>query len=247
MKEAITIFTVVRDKAMYAKCIADNVCCSSLRKIEVDNTLENKSIAQRYNAFLEEFDYAHPGWIVFCHEDFELREYIVEKLRACSPDCLYGPCGARHVKYLNLVARWQTASRITETWKDGSHSHFVGTKVKDFTQLDTTDCMCLIVHSSLVERYKLRFDPRLNFDLYTEDFCANAMVSHGVKTLALNLDCVHHSTRDKLPPQYFESLEYLNRKYPNDAFGGTCSYVGGSKLARNFCGPFLRLLRIIIK
>ena len=50
----------------------------------------------------------------------------------------------------------------------------LGRRVKTGIKVQTFDCQCLIIHSSLINRYKLRFDENLTFDLYVEDFCANA-------------------------------------------------------------------------
>lgn len=242
----VVFVSVVRDHRMYSRCVRDNASAVG-DKVLLDNAVENLPVPLQYNRFIESWNYDEDVWFVFCHEDFETREDVAEKLKGLDQDCIYGPCGARHRKYLGLVSRWEVSGRIYESCKDFSGEHFVGRSRKTGTLLDTLDCMCIIVHSSLVKRASLRFDERLRFDLYAEDFCASALKFHGIKTKLLNFCCAHHSTRTALPQAYFDGLDYLADKFPDDCFSGTCSYVGGCKIARNLCGPTLWLARLVVK
>lgn len=45
-----------------------------------DNRKENVGVAERYNSFLDSYDYESPAWFVFCHEDWETKEDLTEKL-----------------------------------------------------------------------------------------------------------------------------------------------------------------------
>ncbi len=247
MKNRIVSFSVVRDENMFRRCVAGNPFCRNIEIHSVDNSRENLGIPKRYNDFLDAFDYDRPGWIVFCHEDFELREDLAPRLSRLPTDAIHGPCGARHRIFFGLFSLWQVTGRVRESNKDGSHEHHVGDSAPNATVLDTLDCMCLVVHSSLVEKHHLRFDENLMFDLYVEDFGIHALLTSGIYTRLLNISCCHHSTRFSLPDSYYRQLSYLNRKYPHESFAGTCSYIGGSILARNFCGSLLPLLRFLLR
>jgi hypothetical protein len=87
--------------------------------------------------------------------------------------------------------------------------------------VDTVDCCCMIVHTSLIKKYDLQFDERLMYHLYVEDFSLNARYAYGVKTKALQIECMHlslgNATRD-----FYDSLAYLKSKYKGKRFVGTC-------------------------
>ena len=77
--------------------------------------------------------------------------------------------------------------------------------------MDTFDCQCLIVHSSLVERFSLRFDENFTFDLYVEDFCISAFENHGVISRILPMDCRHWSY-GSVSDRFMRLKEYLSSK-----------------------------------
>lgn len=227
----IIVISVVRNFDMYNKCIADNPYLNGCELVAIDNRTRNDGLSQLYNQFLASRAAGEDAWYVFCHEDFEMNEPLSPLLQTADKFVIHGPCGARR-KCIFPISYWEVAGRITETWKDFSHPHPVGKKRKAGLLLDTLDCMCLVVHATVCQN--LRFDEKLTFDLYVEDFCASALVKENIPTRLLNMKCTHHSTRTELPQQYYESNSYLNTKYRTTCFAGTCSYFGGNKFARNF-------------
>lgn len=196
-----------------------------------------------YNRFLDNFDYSKPSWLIFVHNDVEILGNL-DVLSDLPQDTLYGPCGA----YVALKKGLPTAVFIGHNLAQhpDSDMYFFGASQNNFRlfpkdkekyEVDTFDCMCLIVHSSLVDKYKLRFDSNLRFDLVVEDFCISAKVQHGIKSKLVNILMNHHSATSalRLPPSYFASLKYLNNKYPKIMMAGTCSLIGGiSPLEQTF-------------
>ena len=54
-----------------------------------------------------------------------------------------------------------------------------------------------------------------------------AIKNYNIQSVLLKIDCCHWSGYHINPPSYFETLEYINKKYPDDLYGGTCSPIGG--------------------
>ncbi len=230
MTPNIIVISVIRDFAMYEKCIANNPFCKDLLKRPIDNSVENKGVSARYNEFLDRYDYSNPSWLIFCHEDFEIQDSLAQLAENLPTDSLYGPIGCSRVGIFPL--RHQVfKGQITEMNRDGSGEPWlVGRPAKAMAQVETFDCCCLIVHSSLIEKHHLRFDENLPFDLYVEDFCAEAKIKHGIKSRILPLKAVHHSgshPSDRL----YRHLPYLAGKYPKNFFCASCTYFGTPSLA----------------
>ncbi len=237
------VVSVVRNRAMYGRCLKGNPHLAGCKLVACDNEKENLPIPVHYNRFLNSWDYSCPAWFVFCHEDFDMHENLAKRLGGLDRSFIHGPCGARQRKFFGMIAVCEIAGRIEETDKNFMHGYWVGTARPDGTILDTLDCMCMAVHSTLVEKFHLRFDERMFFDLYAEDFCAAAQASFGVKTRLVNLNCSHHTRRSGFPSSYAESLAILETKYPDRSFCGTCSYIGGNTSMKNLCGPLLWLAK----
>ena len=206
-EEKVYLVTVVRDYAMYRKCIAENPCCEGLTLVPLDNRQENLGIPLRYNRFIGSME--GEGWVVFCHEDWMPLEPL--RLSVLDRNALYGPVGALmevcpHADFIHITGC------IEQCRKDGSRCKRVrGTWPDDRT--DTFDCQCVIVHSSLLREKGLRFDEALDFDLYAEDFCAAAWCK-GVPSRIVPIRCRHYSG-GVLSERFFKGLDYLRDKYRN--------------------------------
>lgn len=205
MSEKIYMVSVVRDYAMYNKCIGENPCCAGVEKVILDNRTQNLGIPERYNAFIDAM--TDDGWVVFCHEDWMPLEPL--RPEALDKHCLWGPIGAKmevceHTDFIHI------AGHIQQRRKDGSwHKDNRGTWKGDDT--DTFDCQCVMVHSSLLREKGLRFDTHLTFDLYAEDFCAAAWLK-GVPSRIFPLKCRHYSG-GTIGERFWNSLAYLKEKY----------------------------------
>ena len=169
--DRIAIVSAVRDFAFYRKCVEENPMLDGCEKTVFDNRTENMPLPARYNEFLDSFDYSRPAWIVFCHEDWEATEPVAPVLSRLDPGSVYGVAGATVERRAFFFARWKFIGDIESCNRDGSDPGVHGLPAPPGTACDTVDCVCLVVHSSLVQRHSLRFDPEMTFDLYAEDFC----------------------------------------------------------------------------
>lgn len=214
--------SVVRDFLMYKRLVKENKNNGGAYFVMYDNNIENKSVTVRYNEFLNSYDFTNEAWFVFCHEDFQFLEPLSEKLTVMDKDSIYGVFGA--------LPRVPGVGLQIDSNKDGSGASFRGSTIKKATLVDTVDCACLIVHSSLVLQHRLRFDENLTYDLYTEDFGIAAYERFGVKTFVLPIKS-HHYSYGNIMPRFYEQLDYLNKKYSDASrvYVTTTAYAIGRK------------------
>ncbi len=206
--QKVSVVSVVRDFDMYGRCVSGNPFLEGCELVPVDNRSENLPVTKRYNDYL---DSVHDDrWIVFCHEDWEVREPLLPVLEKLDRGFLYGPIGV-FVEERRRSDVMIMRGGVEQSAKDGRRQVVI--RGKDPSgRVDTFDCQCLIVHSSLVRMHHLRFDPHLCFDMYVEDFCVAAFENAGIQSIAVELKCHHHS-RGSLSASFRDSLEYVRRKY----------------------------------
>ena len=178
------VVSAVRNWAMHEHCIADNLYWAECDVRVLDNRIGNERIPVLYNRVLDGLDCNSSRWLVFCHEDFKPFEAVDPCLVQADERMIYGVIGGilapRRSWLLGGVWGGAIRGQIVESEKDGACARVHGVKVPLGTIVETVDCQCLIVHSSLVQKYGLRFDENLSFDLYTEDFCLGAYLKHGI-------------------------------------------------------------------
>ncbi len=212
----------------------------------IDNRSQNDHISILYNQFLDAYDYTKPAWLMFCHEDFELLEDPTNILRDARKDSLYGPIGASTKNIAGCLFKWQLLGSICEAGKDDSHVQHIGSAVPLHTLVETFDCQCFVVHSSLIFSTHLRFDPQLSFDLYVEDFCIQAKECYNISSCILPLKCKHWS-HGKVGERYRQQERYLNGKYRNCCYTGTSSYsIGRPPFIRWLNDSAKRLIRLML-
>ena len=246
------MISVVRDFEMYDCLVRNNPYNKNAEFIVFDNNKENQGISARYNSFLDNYDYSNAAWFVFCHEDWEIKEDLAERLKDLDKSCLYGPIGAPFSKNKIL---WNSAAfgQIEQSKKDGSRHMKVGRCNKNLPEVGTFDCQCLIVHSSLIKEHHLRFDENLYFDLYIEDFCINAREKYNIPSKVLQLKC-HHWSNGKVGEHFYEKLDYLRDKY-REVRNFYISVVDHSKITKGNCfvdsmiltGKAFNILRFIFQ
>ena len=223
----VTAISVVRDFDLYQHCLCGNSKCRGMQFVTFDNTSTNQPIPVRYNSFLEDYDYSDESWFMFCHEDFEPLENVVERIDGLNLDktALYCPIGCRRKGMFGFGMQVYCGEMKECKRADGSQSWMVGSAIEKPVEVETFDCCCMLAHSSLVERFGLRFDEELLFDLYVEDLCASCKVQHGISAFAIPLKACHYS--GSVPTTRLRRhLPYLRKKYPHNYFTGTCTYFG---------------------
>jgi hypothetical protein len=198
--------TVVRDHAMYARLVRDNPNNAGGEFVAFDNIAENLSVTVRYNSFLDSWEYSREAWFVFVHEDYEFLEPVGPLLANADRRCIYGTCGARSTRPGDDVV-WALNSN-----RDGTNLGLYGRPFPGTPTVLTADCNCLMVHSSLVREFSLRFDEKLTFDLYAEDFEIAAFERFGIPTKILGV-ANHHYSFGNIAPRFFVQRRYLMDKY----------------------------------
>lgn len=189
--DKIVFVSAVRNFGIYDRLVRNNPVNAGAGFVCFDNLKENIGVASRYNSFLDSYDYSEPAWFVFCHEDWQALQDLRPKLRGADRNCLYGPVGMSSMTAGDSVCLYLRGF-CRQCDRDGSRE----TRVRGVFRsgrVDTFDCQCLIVHSSLVEKYGLRFDGQFTFDLYVEDFCIGAYERYGIVSKVLRIDCRHWS------------------------------------------------------
>lgn len=228
---------------MYDKCIRGNPYCRGCEFSPVDNRASNNGIPAGYNAVLDSRDPGEDAWYVFCHEDWQPLEEIAPRLSSLESGSLWGVIGAAtHVRF-GIYHQWKVLGAIEECAKDGSLRHSLGRAVPQGTCVETFDCQCLIVHSSDVQRHRLRFDEHLTFDLYVEEFCMAARRLAIDSRIAPISAC--HWSGGRVQPRYYEQERYVGKKYPEMCLTGTSSWVlgGNPSWGRRLTVFVKRLLR----
>ena len=221
----ITFVTVARDLDMYDQLVRSNRNCGGAEFVVFDNRNDNQPIPVRYNSFLDTYDYSHEGWFVFCHEDYEFLEPLAPALSRLDRHCLYGQVGAIR-RGLAGFGMQTIAGNLFCRPRDGSEPmRELGLRIKKLRRVETFDCCCIIFHSSLVKETGLRFDEKLEFDFYVEDFCAAAFVNFGVKSYLIPIKACHHSN-SIATNRLTRHLPYLEAKYPHNCFVTTLTYFG---------------------
>ena len=233
------IIAPVRDFLMYERCIHTNVHvrADDILKHSVDNREKNNNISIIYNEFIESLPMAEESWLIFCHEDFEFLSSPALALSHVDKEAVYGVFGARLVSSLSGNTYHEYIGKIFDKDKKGKNSRILGTDFVNGTIVDTLDCQCVMVHSTIVHRYGLRFDPNLTFNLYAEDFCLEAKIKYGVPARVLNIPCCHHSQAHTLEdrPSFAVDLAYCDKKFKGKGqFAGVCNVFNGDE------GPVIR-------
>ncbi len=233
-RASVYFISVVNDYNLYDKYVKNNKYVNmieNVKLIDFDNTITNKYISLRYNEFLNSYDYSKEAWFIFCHSDWELNTDITSLLSGFDKNKIYGPIGCQGDFDITVKGKYSRIYKgeCMEISRDGSQQRKTSFCSFKDPLVDTLDCQAMLVHSSLINKYNLRFDENLKWDLYIEDFCINSYLKYNIETNVIKIKCCHHSDAGfRIPPDsYYEMLEYMKEKYPDKIFAGTCSAIGG--------------------
>lgn len=241
------------DASLYTKCILENPFIRENENIGTrgyNNSQENLPISVRYNQFLSDWDDAKEAWFIFCHSDWEILEDVTAKLDGLDKSVIWGPIGAKLLKNHDHWCQVYCGT-IQERSRDGTVSRTVWNRHSDTgTPVDTFDAQCLIVHSSLVRKFGLRFDENYQFDLYAEDFCVMAKENHGISSNILRLECRHNSILESMDDRrsFFDMVHYFNEKWSTNggAWGEVVMPLGKIQRPVKFIPPQIKDSRATI-
>jgi hypothetical protein len=225
MTEAVQIITVVSKFEIFEEMIGKNPFMNRYPIQVYDNTVENLGIPKRYNDFIDRA-MDDNAWLIYCHQDFGFSEDPYRCIKDLDKNGIYGPIGAARKRGLFIRQGKITFSKkvllgqILQARNDDNYFPH-GIHLDRPRLVDTVDCCCLIVHSSLILKCDLRFDERLGFHLYAEDFSLNALRTCGARTRAVQM-AAHHMSFGDTSRDFHSSLEYLKAKYRGLNFVGTC-------------------------
>jgi len=233
-KKMIQIVTVVNNFDVFNSTIRENRFMNAFPIHLYDNTRDNIGISRRYNDFIENHMQAD-SWVVFCHQDFGFEEDVSRKVHALDKNCIYGPVGTAAEKQLvfifalgrygferfrlGIYRRAVTLGQITQ--KTAEKTVRMGRYLKRPMNVDTVDCCCMIIHSSLIARKNLRFDQALDWHLYVEDFCLGAKYHHDILTKSVQLNSIHYSSGN-VNFDFLDKLTFIKKKYKTETFSTTC-------------------------
>lgn len=224
---------VYNNRDIFFKVVKSNNNTESCELFAFDNTLENAPITKLYNKFIEK-NIESDSWFVFIHQDFGFMEnidLIVEKLNT---NYIYGPVGVKIFKGLFWGKRHDvesvkrgfktelklTIGQILQGDNDfGLRKH--GRLALFQPTVDAIDCCCIIVHSSLLKKYNLRFDEHLSFHMYAEELCYRAKKDYKIKTKVIQTKCFHLG-KGCLDEDYQKSAQYLKEKFNIKRIPSTC-------------------------
>jgi len=186
MNTDIQIVTVVNNSAQYDRYIKNNPFYKGMDLVCFDNMEENIPIPVRYNDFIDH-RMLPDAWVIFCHQDFSIREDVALKLKDLDRGCLYGPISIRAFQGEEFIVRIKGMKILKNRWTDyprrkifgqylqgiggdESKAQLMGERIKKPCDVDSVDSCCLIAHASLIKKHRLRFDEKFDFTLFADDF-----------------------------------------------------------------------------
>lgn len=222
------IICVVNDYETFDKVVKHNENLANLEVIDFDNSKENIAITKRYNNFIDRSvsNCEEDFWCLFIHQDFGCEENISPRLEKFDKNCIWGAIGAKLYKGL-FFGREGFKKSISINWgqiKQGNNDFNFkkyGRRIFGQKTVDAVDCCCIIIHSSLIKKYDLRFDENLSFHMYAEELCYRAKKEHKIKTKVSQIKCFHLG-RGKIGEEFFKSAQYLKEKFKIDRIPSTC-------------------------
>ena len=225
------IVCVVNDYEIFNKVVKNNENLTDCEIVSYDNTLENISITKRYNDFIShnienKADSEASFWTIFIHQDFGFMENLNLVLEKLDTNCIYGAIGAtmQNGVYLceedTMYFYPAIHGRILQGNNDFNFTEF-GPILDEQKVVDSLDCCCIMIHSSLIKKYNLKFDENLNFHMYAEELCYRVKNEHEIKTKVVQMNCFHIG-RGVLNDEFTDSVAYLKTKFNINRIPSTC-------------------------
>jgi ubiquinone/menaquinone biosynthesis C-methylase UbiE len=195
------VFVVVyNNPTTFKKCFCSSLYASKENMVAIHNE-KNEGLPVIFNRVVKKY-HSRDVWLVFCHQDFVLKEDLQPIMRCKDTEAVYGPIGARS-------GSTKLFGRVIQT-----NNTPIGDSLGDDAPVETLDEMCLIIHSSLF-RQGLKFDERFRFHFYGADLCMQA-TTVGFDVLATQLNSQHKSralSGNVGSAEYLEALRMFREKW----------------------------------
>lgn len=179
-------------------------------------------------------------WCVFIHQDFGIMEDLNPVLEKLNPDYIYGAVGVKIFKgffygkkgldrrlgfkdelKITLGRILQGGGKCGGDFGDDFGLKKHGRIALFQPSVDAIDCCCIILHSSLIRKYDLKFDENLSFHMYAEELCYRAKHEHKIKTKVVQMKCFHLGKGD-LGEEFEKSAQYVKAKFNLKSVPSTC-------------------------
>lgn len=234
------VICVYNDRKIFAKIVQNNEYLKDTEIFAFDNTTENTSITKRYNGFIDEqildsTKDVHPQedfWCLFIHQDFGIMENIAPILESVNPNYIYGAVGIKIFKGffygkkgLDRRLGFKNELKITLGKILQGDNDFCLRKHGRIAlckpTVDAIDCCCIMIHSSLIRKYNLKFDENLSFHMYAEELCYRARREYKIKTKVVQMKCFHLGKGD-IGEEFEKAAQYVKEKFSLKSVPSTC-------------------------
>lgn len=224
---------VYNNRDIFFKVVKNNDNTKNCELYEYDNTLDNIPITKYYNKFIDD-NIESDSWVVFIHQDFGFMENVDLVIEKLNPNYIYGAVGVKIFKGLFWGKKHDvvgvkrgfktelklTIGQILQGDNDfGLKKH--GRLALFQPTVDAIDCCCIIIHSSLLKKYNLRFDEHLSFHMYAEELCYRTKKDYKIKTKVIQTKCFHLG-KGCFDEDYKKSTQYLKEKFKIKKIPSTC-------------------------
>lgn len=220
------VVCVVNNYDTFDKVVKSNEHLKDCEIHYYDNSIENISVTERYNDFIDELPEDEDFWVMFIHQDFGFLENPIETLRTLNPKYIYGTIGVKFYKFLYFnrhgFKRHHVAvcGKILQGNNDFNFREY-GVELKRPKTATSVDCCCIMIHSSLIKKHSLRFDENLKFHMYAEDLCYRARKKYKIKVKVVQMKCFHMGI-GSLDEEFKASADYLKQKFKISRIPSTC-------------------------
>lgn len=226
------VICVVNNQEIFEKVVKNNENLKNCEYFVFDNTRENVAITKRYNSFIDKNLNDKDSWYLFIHQDFGIMQDIDSLLKKLDRNNIYGAVGVKILKGIFFGKKGKgrnlgfktvlklTIGRILQGNNDFNFKKHWCPALFQPT-VDAIDCCCIMIHSSLIKKYNLRFDENLNFHLYAEELCYRAKRDYKIKTKVVQMKCFHLG-QGTLDEDFEKSAKYLKEKFNLNSIPSTC-------------------------
>jgi len=233
------VVCVFNNPGVFDKVVKDNVHLKNCTIFKYDNTKVNIAITKHYNNFIKEnIDETSDFWCLFIHQDFGMMEDIDVITSKLNKKHIYGAVGYKtykgiffgrkdRYKSFGIKSHFGISTRTMILWgqilQGNNDFNFVTIGRKAFfpKTVDAIDCCCIMLHSSLINKYKLRFDENLKFHMYVEEFCYKARKQYKIKVKVVQMKCFHMGS-GSYNEEFANSAQYLKDKFHIERVPSTC-------------------------